>query len=59
MYKQIAEKLTEEAILQVAYAILTDKDYLKQYEEIQQLNEYEFDTLRKYLIAYLMRKYVK
>ena len=59
MYKQIADKLTEEAIVQIAYSILTDKDYLKQYEEIQQLNEYEFDTLRIYLIAYLMRKYVK
>jgi hypothetical protein len=61
LYKKLAEKLTEEAILQVAYEILTNKDYLKQYEETQQFppNEYEFDTLRIYLIAYLMRKYVK
>lgn len=59
MYKQIADKLVEEAIVQIAYSVLTDKNYLKQLLSEEQLNEYEFDTLRIYLIAYLMRKYVR
>ena len=59
MYKQIADRLVEEAIVQIAYSILTNKDYLKQMLSEETLNEYEFDTLRIYLIAYLMRKYVK
>jgi hypothetical protein len=61
LYKKLADRLIEEAIVQIAYNVLKNDDYFKQVlsEEIQQLNEYEFDTLRIYLIAYLMRKYVK
>lgn len=59
MYKQIADRLVEQTVVEIAYNILTDKDYLKQMLSDEQLSEYEFDTLRIYLIAYLMRKYVK
>jgi plasmid replication initiation protein len=63
MVKKVSEALIEKSVVEVAYNVLKSDDYFKQtLEEILGdigLSEYEYDTLRLYIIAYMLKKYVK
>jgi hypothetical protein len=63
LYKKLADTLLDEAIVQTAYAVLKDDDYFKHVAERiigeTKLSEYEYDTLRLYVIAYLMKRFVR
>jgi hypothetical protein len=63
MVKKVSETLIEKSIVETAYNVLTNDDYFKQtLEEVienTQLSKYEYDTLRLYIIAYMLKKYVK
>jgi plasmid replication initiation protein len=63
MVKKVSETLIEKSIVETAYNVLKDDDYFKQtLEEILGdigLSKYEYDTLRLYIIAYMLKKYVK
>lgn len=62
LYKKLADTLLEEAIVQTAYAVLKD-DYFKHVAERvigeTKLSDYEYDTLRLYVITYLMKRFVE
>jgi hypothetical protein len=63
MVKKVSETLIEKSIVETAYNVLTNDDYFKQtLEEILgdiNLSKYEYDTFRLYIIAYMLKKYVK
>ena len=63
MVRKVSETLIEKSIVETAYNVLKSDDYFKQtLEEILGdigLSEYEYDTLRLYIIAYMLKKYVK
>ena len=63
MVKKVSETLIEKSVVETAYNVLTNDDYFKQtLEEVigdTHLSKYEYDTLRLYIIAYMLKKYVK
>jgi hypothetical protein len=63
LYKKLADTLLEEAIVQTAYAVLKDDDYFKHIAQKviveTKLSDYEYDTLRLYVITYLMKRFVR